>query len=427
MKIYFDDIKSVDAANCLNLSKSDGNDFWLTTPATRLKRELTQMGIPYDKLDESSLTEPGLYFIEVNGDPIWWCGLGEGDNVPRSHVLELLPLHIVSFVKNKKLRIIISADREGGGMIAGNKDGFEATHNAMIKTGLSVGSVLILQGNKKIKEQYENWLLTTGRPKVFEVQYSNHFDRIFINNDLLDIPIIYESLKNNNVKDFNSLNRTFKSHRTAHLYILATQPGWLEKGIVTANELKFGDHNALKLTTILNENSSNFIKSQLIKEFDQVLKNHYPLHFDGDWSVNNAANFVNLEIFKNSLLSFVTETKFNEDVIFLTEKIFKCLTYGHPMIVLAPCGTLNALTELGYITDTCGINPNYNDIENDVDRFIATHNALSTWINFSLEEKMKRIETCLPAIEHNFKLSANRNFYHEDVLHAINISREYFQ
>jgi len=118
------------------------------------------------------------------------------------------------------------------------------------------------------------------------------------------------------------------------------------------------------------------------------------LYYDGDWSIKNAANFVNVDIFKNSLCSFITETKFDEDVIFITEKIFKCLAYGHPMIVLAPHGTLTALEELGYIIDTCGINPNYNNIENHVDRFIATHNALSTWINFPLEEKIRRIESC---------------------------------
>jgi hypothetical protein len=97
------------------------------------------------------------------------------------------------------------------------------------------------------------------------------------------------------------------------------------------------------------------------------------------------------------------------------------------MIVLAPHGTLTALEELGYITDICGINPNYNNIENHVDRFIATHNALSTWINFPLEEKIRRIESCLPAIEHNFKLSARKNFYHEDLLCAINRSKDYFK
>jgi hypothetical protein len=342
-------------------------------------------------------------------------------------VLELLPSHIVNFVKNKKLRIIISADREGGGMIFGNKDGFKATHDAMIAVGLPAGSVLILQGNKKIKYQYESWLATLNCSKMYEVQFSNHFDRIFINNDLPTMPIIYESLKTNNVKDFNSLNRTFKSHRAAHLYILATQTAWLEKGIVTANELRVGDETALKLATILTENTSNFVKSQLIKEFDQTLLEHYPLHYDGDWSIKNAANFVNVDIFKNSLCSFVTETKFDEDVIFITEKIFKCLAYGHPMIVLAPCGTLDALAELGYMTDICGINPNYNNIENHADRFIATHNALSTWINFSLEEKIRRIESCLPAIEHNFNLSARRNFYHEDLLCAINSSNNYFK
>lgn len=425
MKIYFDDVDNLTTSNCSFLSKNGDNTFWLTPPGTRLKQELKKLKIEYYELSDA--TEPGLYFVEVNGDPIWWCGLALGENVPKTHILKNLPDHIINMVKNKKLRIIISADREGGGMIFNNSDGFLATTIAMRELGLPINSVLIIQGNAKIEEQYSDWLEETKNKKLFDVKYSNHFDKIFIHdiNNLPPRPIVYESLSNPLVKDFNSLNRTYKVHRSAHLYILAIS-NFLDKGLVSANEIKFNSPEALQLMKILTPTTDNFVKNKLIEDFDTVLKSQYPKFVDGDWSINNAANSVNTEIFRNSLLSFVTETKFDEDVLFLTEKIFKCLTYGHPMIVLAPCGTLKELEKIGYWIDTCGINPDYNDIEDDTERFFATHRALQTWINFPPDEKIRRIQNSLPAIEHNFELSKSRNFYHESLTAIINSSEGYF-
>jgi hypothetical protein len=423
MKIYFDNIDDLTSPNCEMLSNDVKNAFWLTPTGTRLKQELRQLNIPYYKLD--NLDEPGLYFVEVNGDPIWWTGLARGDNVPTTHILNALPAHIINLVKSKKLRIIISADREGGPMMFATGDAFKATYDAMINCNLPHGSVLLIQGNQKIEQQYEYWLTKFNCKKLFDVKYVNHFDKIFINRNLPTTPIIYDSLNTIGVKDFNSLNRTFKTHRSAHLYILAVK-GWLARGLVSANELKYGDERPLQLATILTDRSNDFIKDTLIADFDSVLHNHYPLYVDGDWSINNAANSVNVDIFKNSLMSFITETKFDEDVVFLTEKVFKCLTYGHPMLVLGACGTLRALEQIGYNIDMCGINPNYNDIEDHYERFIATHRVMEIWINFSADEKIQRIKESLPAIEHNFKLSASRNFYHEYLISTINISKDYF-
>ena len=97
------------------------------------------------------------------------------------------------------------------------------------------------------------------------------------------------------------------------------------------------------------------------------------------------------------------------------------------MIVLGTCGTLRALEDLGYRINICGLNPDYNDIEDHTRRFHATHNALHTWINFSLEQKKQNIQDSLCDIEHNFILAASRNLYHEGLTELINSSTEYFK
>jgi hypothetical protein len=133
----------------------------------------------------------------------------------------VVPKDIINLVREKKLRLIISADREGGGMIFEGRDGFKATTDAMQQCNLPAGSILIIQGNSKIEDQYNIWLSSSGQPRLFEVKYSNHFDKIFINSQIPTEPIVCESMITQDVKDFNSLNRTYKSHRSAHLYVLA--------------------------------------------------------------------------------------------------------------------------------------------------------------------------------------------------------------
>jgi len=421
MKIYFDDVFHPTSPNCVSLSKNGDNDFWLTSPGSRLKTELGNLRIPYFGINH--IREPGLYFIEVNGDPVWWAGMAQGPDVPKKHVLRCLPQNILDLARTKQIKIIISADREGGSMFVNDgsffakKDGFLSTYKAMKKQGLPAGSVMIIQGNKKIEQQYESWLIDTGLPKIFDVKYSNHFSRIFIDRGHQPpaVPIVYESIHNPLAKDYNSLNRTYKHHRSAHLYHLAVS-GMLSSGIVSANEIKFKEHQPLK---ILGDSVD-------LKSFERVLSKNYPIFVDGDWSVNNAANSVNPDIFKNSLMSFITETKFDEDVVFLTEKVYKALAYGHPMIVLAAAGTLRALEELGFNIHFNGIDPSYNDIEDHTERFYATHQVLQDWISLPREEKIRRIIDSMPIIEHNLKLSASRDFYHEDLVDTINIAGKYF-
>jgi hypothetical protein len=423
MKIYFDNVEDLDFPNCTELSRSGDNTFWLTASGTRMKKELRQLNVPYYKLDD--IDEPGLYFVEVNGDPIWWNGCCPPHG-PR-HIIHELPKKIIELIQSKKIKLIISADREGGPMIEYGEDCFLAMHQVMIEHNLPINSVLILQGNIKISQQYTDWLEVTNNQRLFEVKHSNHFDKIFIlNNNLPTRPIIYESLQTINAKDFNSLNRTFKIHRSAHLYSLTTRD-ILHKGLVSFNEMQYDNVDPLTLIGIIHNGTDKWVKPQLIRDYDAVLKKNFPLYVDGNWEVANAANSFNIDIFKNSLISFVTETKFRDDVIFLTEKVFKCLAVGHPMIVLGPCGTLRALEDLGYRINICGLNPEYNDIEDHTRRFHATHNALHTWINFSLEQKKQNIQDSLCDIEHNFILAASRNLYHEGLIEVINTSTEYFK
>lgn len=409
MKIYFDNLNPQES-NLKDLQKNNDQNYWLVSEGTILKTHLHKIGYRIDLI--SQYTDPGCYFIDLNADPVWWSGLAEGTQVPTSHVLRCLPDDIIQMVRFKKIRLILAADKEGGSMISDNHDSFLATTDAMIDMNFPPDSVLIIQGNKKIESDYEGWLIKTQNPRMFKVQYSSHFTNLFYDKNFSnDLSIDYAI--ENAIYDFNSLNRVYRSHRGAHCHFLLKN-NLLKNGMISCNQIVENDPYGAQLSDTSND------------EFIKTLKGNFPLFLDGDWSQENAAEKHNLGFYKNSLMSFITETKFEEDVVFPTEKIFKPITFGHPLILLSSRGTLQLLKEMGFVVDWCGIDPSYNNIEDHKERFIETHNILKWWVSLDRKDKINRIKKSRDAIEHNFKLIRSTDFYSEGLKKIIKDTESYF-
>ena len=406
MKIYFDTLQNNDS-NQNHLASQGKNDYWLVAPGAPIKQKCINM-----KLDVSELTdvnEKGIYFVDVRGDPNWWAGVLTNAGVPHRHILSSLTKEVRKLAKEKKIRIVINADREGGPMITKHWDCFLTTHTAMVELGLPKDSVLILQGNKKIEHQYRRWLKAKGVDRMYDVMYSNHFGNIFVDSNLPIIPVIKYAMANPASKDYNSLNRVYRPQRGAHLYRLM-KDGVLDKGIVSGNEIRLRDKDT----------------ESLVGDYSDIAK-EFPKFIDGDWSETNAANQYNVDIYKNSLLSVITETIFLHDVAFITEKIFKPITMGHPLILFASQGTLRCLEDMGFRTDWCGIDPAYNDIEDNVERFNATQQVLNDWIALPQEEKIARLEKSMDTIQHNFDLIRRSDFYADAIREAVGRTEKYYE
>ena len=406
MKIYFDNL-DVTQSNQHHLTTNGNNDYWIVAPGSPIKKKCINM-----KLDVSELTnvnEKGIYFVDVRGDPNWWAGVLTDAGVPHKHILSSLTEEIRKLAKEKKIRIVINADREGGPMVTQHWDCFLTTHTAMVELGLPKDSVLILQGNKKIEHQYRRRLKAKGVGRLYDVMYSNHFGNIFGDDKLPTAPVIKYAMANPASKDYNSLNRVYRPQRGAHLYRLM-KDGVLDKGIVSGNEIRLKDRDT----------------ESLVGDYADIEK-EFPRFIDGDWSKINAANQYNVDIYKNSLLSLITETIFLDDVAFITEKIFKPITMGHPLILFASQGTLRCLEDMGFRTDWCGIDPAYNNIEDNVERFNATQQVLNDWIALPQEEKIARLEKSMDTIQHNFDLIRQSDFYADAIREAVARTEKYHE
>lgn len=406
LKIYFDTLAG-DESNQNSLASHGNRKYWLVAPSAPIKQKCRDLNLQVDTIE--NIDEPGIYFIDVRGDPWWWTGMCVHDGGPYCHILSCLPNSILKLARRRKLRLVINADREGGAMVTEGRDCFEATRAAMITLNLPNDSVLILQGNRKIEAQYREWLDRNSVDRLYDVMYSNHFRDVFTDNNLPTTPVIIEAMANPDSKDYNSLNRVYRPHRGAHLYRLM-KDGVLDKGIVSGNEIKYWDKDT----------------ESLVGNYSDIKKN-FPKFIDGDWSKTNAANQYNVEIYRNSLMTVVTETIFLDDVAFITEKIFKPIAMGHPLILFASQGTLRSMEDMGFRTDWCGIDSSYNDIKDNLERFNKTQQMLYDWIALSLPEKISRIESSMDAIQHNFNLIKCSDFYADAIMEAVNRTEKYYE
>ena len=80
-----------------------------------------------------------------------------------------------------------------------------------------------------------------------------------------------------------------------------------------------------------------------------------PLDFDTYYRTNDAAvKPGDAWPYRKTCFSIVTETHFSNDVLFVSEKIWKPMRYGHPFLVAGTPGTLSYIHQLGFQTFGAG-------------------------------------------------------------------------
>lgn len=224
-------------------------------------------------------------------------------------------------------------------------------------------------------------------------------------------------------RDFTVLNRTHKWWRAtvvADLYTrgLLTNSFWSYNTEVTPKEPKQSwlldskDYNPIETGAIFNCHIDNFIVNG-------------PYCCDGlTADEHNDHSRLVVEHYIEAYCSIVIETHFDADQSggsFLTEKTFKCFKHGHPFVLVGPAGSLAQLRSLGYRTFDHAIDPSYDLIEDNTQRWLKVAKTIGELKSRDLHSWF---ETCRADIEHNQQLflesKYNRlNTLHDKLLHQL--------
>ena len=350
--------------------------------------------------------EPGLYIIEVSKIPSLWCAktFASSDNI-----LLNIPSRVIRAAKLKKIRILIISTIEGDNFSSDLFNGFQHLNNSIDLLGLPKHSVIIVSGNLNAKDQYTEWCIKNSKQELIEFQEGVEWDGK--TSQLSDSPVRI----NDHCLPFNSLNRAHRNHRTEHLYFLAENKltglvsggAWFATHTIDTPTYQTVDYNHYK----------------------NVLTANYPKTVDVEDLVNQVPNLTNnLEIYKRSQLTVVTESHFDQTGgLFITEKTFRPLLVGHPFMILGQKGTLKKLRSWGFQTDFDGIDQSYDDVEDDCERFLQFHRSLRNWCMQDSEIRRTAIYKWDNIIQHNFQNYKKSNFKKTMFDNVILSTEQYFR
>jgi hypothetical protein len=391
------------------------NNPWITFSNPYVIQHLIDVGFKISN-DLKNINN-AIYFVSVREYVDFWTG---NTNRNPNNILDIIPKNIISLAIKRRIIIVIDNNSEGMPLFYRNVDGFDEIHRAMKRLKLPKNSVIFINGNKKFNDEYNKWCIVNSQePKITHVYFLTGF--YYFKNKPIDI-LIKDAVVNKSC-DFNSLNRSVRNHRVDHLYTIIKN-SWHKNNLVS------GDYYS-KLDDVDISKIRSYILDVTQKKYLSLLQKNCPLNADGNWLIKNPddslQHIFNHEIYKNSLLSVVTETGFAEEGLFITEKTFKPIAAGHPFIILGQPFLLKELNKMGYKTDFAGIDQSYDEIVNPCERFEKFHKSLNAWINTPREIKLDYLKKSYADIEHNQQLFFSIDYEKESYYRLINTADKIFK
>ena len=241
-------------------------------------------------------------------------------------------------VKENRANIVLYHTLEGYSGGTNNKD-LDYINAWIKKEKIPSENVYYLHGNLKVSEHIEN------KGYKFKGIGVSSFDLWLSPHEMPKQPIEFHPDEHQNL--FLSYNRNMRLHRIslcAHLL----ENDLLHRGRVSVGEFHPDDADE---------------DIELVNKLNQIT----PITIDKGLETN-WANDISPDDYRKTFLSIVTETLYDDKILFLSEKIWKPIYMGHPFMVLGNPHTLKYLKNLGFKTFDKWWDESYDNVINLKDR-----------------------------------------------------------
>jgi hypothetical protein len=324
-----------------------------------------------------------IFPIEVSKLSHQWTG--DALDIDSFNTLLNIPMEVIRLVQQGKCRIAIISIVEGDSYIGENWNSFKALHHDMEQRKLPNDSVIIVSGNLRLNEEYQQWCKNANVYPKLEIQGGIEWDAktAYKEDDL----VIDSVLRNwSDLAKFNSLNRTDRPHRRRHIDWLESQPRFTHDNLVSG----------------------------------------YGYKVDVDNTVGGLGNVTNRDIYNASQLSVVTETFFEEPGLFITEKTFRSIAIGHPCLVLGQHGILDYFDSIGINLRLPGLNTDYDSVQDPTVRFNLFHDTLQYWVHLEHTERYNLLKRWQPILKKNAQVYNSIDFKQEITRNIVRSTEKYF-
>lgn len=288
---------------------------------------------------------------------------------------------------------------------------FDIMHSYFDKHDIPRNKIIYQVGCANAEEIYEKYCVNRDIPKNNRM-YVVFWDQIEWNlsvsiKNLQNFPITksIDSIK----KTFLVFNRRYRTHRTK-LTLLFKKFNLLNDSwySMPATNIDGREHN-----TFMHQVDWSFTdKIQISREEVEQLYSMLPLRYDSITSLNDMINVTSRNVqhlYDSSLVTVVTETLFETQVISVTEKSFKPLFYKQPFIIVGAPHSLEYLRKKGYKTFSNWFDESYDmELDHDV-RLIKIAELCKTISDWSVEKKQQFIEETKDILEYNFTVFCEKS------------------
>lgn len=286
--------------------------------------------------------------------------------------------------------------------------------------GLDETNFFFAHGNRQLIQAYRDFLIKKRelsptvevKPKVEVLKYS-YFENFpwFMTGEyklrksktkqeLLEHfnKVLTSNRQTRKTKHFLCLNRRPRLGRVLIFGAIETNPYLRDKTLLT-----MGPHELPEGTEFqpLKAIESKYIPSW-IHDYVSSYDFGKPIHVLDNPDNSNKAHDINLEFHQTTFLNIVTETLYNKEVMFLSEKIFKPMYMLQPFVVIGNPYTLEELKQLGYKTFSKWWDESYDEEEDLVQRVLKIEIILNKLSKLSFEELHKITQEMEETLVHNY-------------------------
>ena len=378
---------------------------------------LANLNIPSYKIEISDLKDDSCFILPIccGGLDKYLDILDDGGSGGKTF-LHFLDERVRNLIRDNNGYILINYLHEGHI----RQENYKELHNELLNYNIPANKVIFVSSNLNGKKQYETFcdnmpLLTKSKIHIIEANhmlessvdiynyvldnnYNKDLDKVlpykqsFVNKQ--DLDDVRDTIRE---KYFLCYNRVIRDYRLA-LIAMIYKMGLQDKGIISLGakevDIAFGGVWPDYISDFIEDKKQNEIVSDAVKK----IKPLYPIDADSDidanwiykdgerWggAVGQWTNFSHQ--YKRIYFNIVTESCYNEDCIYMSEKIFKPISNLVPFIIVSTPFFLKKLREIGYKTFHPWINESYDEEVDNDKRFFMILDEIKRLCSMTKEE-----------------------------------------
>jgi len=383
---------------------------------------------------------PFVFPLELRWECIKWM-----KKLRRNKAVGFLSPHIPSSVlaaaRSGKAIILLFFGHEGRSLSIPNKEGQEVSAYDLIldfvrRSELPPGAVWFINGNLAGEQEYRSWkhrrLGDKDRSDVFQsrfVEPFSHFAQLACREKErgYQAKVDWKATKNADgtfthqytrlalepitqnagaigaqpkrptngpPKLFLCMNRMPRKHRRTIVCHLLRR-GFLERSLIS-----FHDDNPDWIH--FSDQEMEAASRELQRQQPLIIDRDLPLDFESYYRTNGAVvNSGEVWPYHDTCFSIVTETQFNNEVLFISEKIWKPIQNRHPFLVVGTPGTLAYIRLLGFQTFNPLIDERYDSLAGNEHRMQALFDCIDTLGNLDDNQRLALLRRTEPILLHN--------------------------